>query len=60
MLKNWAALTRYCGNGNLLIDNNCTERSLRSFAVPRNNRTFFGQRQRRQDRVRAAGLRFVV
>ena len=41
-LKNWAALTRYCGNGDLLIDNNGTERSLRSFAVGRNNWTFFG------------------
>src|SRR5436305_3727699 len=29
-LKNWAALTRYCSDGDLLIDNNGTERSLRS------------------------------
>jgi transposase len=41
-LKNWAALTRYCSDGNLSIDNNATERSLRSFAVGRNNWTFFG------------------
>jgi transposase len=41
-LKNWAALTRYCSDGDLLIDNNGTERSLRSFAVGRNNWTFFG------------------
>jgi transposase len=41
-LKNWTALTRYCSNGDLLIDNNGTERSLRSFAVGRNNWTFFG------------------
>lgn len=41
-LKNWTALTRYCGNGDLAIDNNATERSLRAFAVGRNNWTFFG------------------
>jgi transposase len=41
-LKNWTALTRYCGDGDLAIDNNGTERSLRCFAVGRNNWTFFG------------------
>jgi transposase len=41
-LKNWTALTRYCSDGDLLIDNNGTERSLRNFAVGRNNWTFFG------------------
>ena len=41
-LKNWTALTRYCGDGDLPIDNNATERSLRGFAVGRNNWTFFG------------------
>ncbi len=41
-LQNWAALTRYCSDGGLSIDNNATERSLRSFAVDRNNWTFFG------------------
>lgn len=41
-LKNWIALTRYCGDGYLSIDNNATERSLRGFAVGRNNWTFFG------------------
>jgi len=35
-LKNWTALTRYCSDGDLSIDNNRTERSLRSFAVGRN------------------------
>jgi hypothetical protein len=33
---------RYCGDGDLAIDNNATERSLRGFAVGRNNWTFFG------------------
>jgi transposase len=41
-LKNWTALTRYCSDGDLPIDNNGTERSLRGFAVGRNNWTFFG------------------
>jgi transposase len=41
-LKNWAALTRYSSNPDLSIDNNATERSLRCFAVGRNNWTFFG------------------
>lgn len=41
-LKNWTALTRYCANPDLSIDNNATERSLRCFAVGRNNWTFFG------------------
>ena len=41
-LKNWTALTRYCGDPDLLIDNNGTERALRCFAVGRNNWTFFG------------------
>ena len=42
ILKNWAALTRYCDNPDLAIDNNRTERSLRGWAVARNNWTFFG------------------
>jgi transposase len=41
-LKNWRALERYCGDPDLEIDNNATERSLRCFAVGRNNWTFFG------------------
>jgi hypothetical protein len=40
--KNGTAPTRYCSDGDLLIDNNGTERSPRSFAVGRNNWTFFG------------------
>jgi len=42
ILKNWAALTRYCDSPDLAIDNNRTERSLRGWAVGRNNWTFFG------------------
>jgi transposase len=42
ILKNWTALTRYCADGDLSIDNNHTERSLRGWAVGRNNWTFFG------------------
>jgi transposase len=42
ILKNWSALTRYCDDSDLAIDNNRTERSLRGWAVGRNNWTFFG------------------
>jgi transposase len=42
ILKNWTALTRYCANPDLSIDNNHTERSLRGWAVGRHNWTFFG------------------
>jgi transposase len=40
--KNWKALTRYLEDGDLPIDNNHTERSLRGLAIGRNNWTFFG------------------
>jgi transposase len=42
ILKNWAALTRYVDDGDLSIDNNHTERSLRGVALGRNNWTFLG------------------
>jgi transposase len=41
-LKNWAALTRYAEDGDLEIDNNATERTIRGVAVGRNNWIFFG------------------
>ena len=41
-LKNWIALTRYCDDGDLEIDNNATERAIRDIAIGRNNWTFFG------------------
>jgi transposase len=41
-LKNWTALTRYCEEGDLSIDNNATERDIRGVAVGRNNWIFFG------------------
>ena len=41
-LKNWTALTRYCEDGDLAIDNNHTERSLRGIAVGRKNWMFVG------------------
>lgn len=44
-LKNWAALTRYCQDGGLAIDNNHTERSLRGIALGRNNWLFVGSDQ---------------
>jgi hypothetical protein len=36
-LKNWTALTRYCEDGDLEIDNNATERAIRSVAVGRSS-----------------------
>ncbi len=41
-LSNWDALIRYCEDGDLAVDNNHSERSLRGFAVGRRNWTFFG------------------
>jgi hypothetical protein len=41
-LKNWTALTRYCDDGDLAIDNNATERVIRGVAVGRHNWVFFG------------------
>ena len=44
-VKNWTALTRYCEEGDLQIDNNATERAIRGVAVGRNNWLFFGSDQ---------------
>jgi len=41
-LSNWGALVRYCADGDLEIDNNGAERSLRGIAVGRRNWTFLG------------------
>ncbi len=41
-LSNWDALVRYCEDGDLEIDNNGAERSLRGIAVGRRNWTFLG------------------
>jgi transposase len=41
-LSNWEALARYTEDGDLEIDNNGAERSLRGIAVGRRNWTFFG------------------
>jgi transposase len=41
-LSNWDALIRYCRDGDLAIDNNGAERSLRGVAVGRKNWLFFG------------------
>jgi transposase len=42
VLSNWDALMRYCEDGDLEIDNNGAERSLRGVAVGRKNWLFFG------------------
>jgi hypothetical protein len=41
-LKRWAALTRYCDNGLLEIDNNAAERALRGPVLSRKNFLFAG------------------
>jgi transposase len=41
-LSNWRALSRYATDGDLAIDNNGAERSLRGVAVGRKNWMFFG------------------
>ena len=41
-LSNWKALVRYCEDGDLEIDNNGAERSLRGVAVGRKNWMFYG------------------
>ena len=56
-LKNWTALTRYCEDGDLEIDNNATERAIRGVAVGRANWTFFGSDEGGKT---AAVLRSVV
>jgi transposase len=42
VLKNWLALKRYTEDGDLEIDNNGAERSLRGIAVGRKNWLFYG------------------
>jgi transposase len=41
-LGRWAALTRYCEDGQLEIDNNAAERALRAIALGRKNYLFAG------------------
>jgi transposase len=41
-LSNWKTLTRYLDDGDLAIDNNGAERSLRGVAVGRKNWMFYG------------------
>ena len=41
-LSNWAALTRFCEDGRLEIDNNAAERALRAVALGRKNWLFAG------------------
>ena len=41
-LSNWVALTRYCDDGRLEVDNNAAERALRAVALGRKNWLFAG------------------
>ena len=47
-LSNWKALVRYCEDGDLEIDNNGAERSLRGVAIGRKNWMFFGSNNGRR------------
>jgi len=42
VLSRWAALTRYCNDGHIEIDNNAAERALRAVALGRKNFLFAG------------------
>jgi len=42
VLSRWTALTRYCGDGRIEIDNNAAERALRAVALGRKNFLFAG------------------
>jgi len=44
-LSNWGALTRYLDDGNVPIDNNAVENSIRPLAVGRKNWLFVGSQQ---------------
>ena len=44
-LNQWEALNRFAADGDLPIDNGAAERNNRSFAIGRNNWTFFGSDQ---------------
>jgi len=44
-ISNWKALERYCEDGDLEIDNNGAERSLRPIVVGRNNWLYYGSDQ---------------
>ena len=41
-LTRWSALTRYCDDGRIEIDNNAAERALRAVALGRKNYLFVG------------------
>jgi len=41
-LTHWTALTRYCDDGRIEIDNNAAERALRGVSLGRKNYLFFG------------------
>jgi hypothetical protein len=55
-LKNWQALLRYCQDGDLEIDNNNAERSLRQIVVGRHNWLFYGSDQGRRTGARLTTL----
>ena len=59
-LKNWTALTRYCDDADLSIDNNAAERALRGIAIGPQQLDIFRQRPRWANGSRAAELHRIV
>ena len=53
ILNHWDALTRFAGDGSLLLDNNITEQQMRDIALGRKNYLFAGSHDSAR---RAAGL----
>ena len=56
VIKNWEWLTRYLEDGNLLIDNNHTEREIKPFVIARKNFMF----AQSQAGARAMALHFSL
>ena len=49
----WVALTRYCDDGRLEIDNNAAERALRAVALGRKNYLLLGRTPEASERQRS-------
>jgi transposase len=49
----WEALTRYCDDGRLEIDNNVAERALRAVALGRKNYLFAGRTPEANEQLRS-------
>jgi transposase len=59
-LSNWRALTRYLDDGNVPIDNNAVENSIRPLAIGRNNANCSFMRTHRHSRCEQRGVSRLV